>query len=130
MKFIVFCINSSGHSRGVCYLDFSSSGRFLCTVGLDEQHTIILWRWQEPFAVSKQSTGSNRLFCVKFRPDSDSRVVSAGYSHLNFWDVAGSSLIQKKPHIPCGMNYKKQTMLSIAFGPVSFDLNISAATVC
>ena len=35
------------HSVGVCGVDFSCSGKLLLTVGLDDQHTVAVWRWQE-----------------------------------------------------------------------------------
>ena len=37
----------ASHGVGVCCVDFSCSGKFLVTVGLDEQHTVAVWRWQE-----------------------------------------------------------------------------------
>ena len=102
-------------------LDFSSSGRYLCTVGLDPDHTLVVWKWQEALKVSKIPTGPNRVFTAQFRPDSDSHFVSVGQKHLTFWTVAGSALLPKRPHIPQNMNHKKQTMLSVAFGIVSFS---------
>ena len=35
------------HGVGVCCVDFSCGGKLLLTVGLDEQHTVAVWRWQE-----------------------------------------------------------------------------------
>lgn len=35
------------HTRGVGFLDFSSSGRLLVSVGLDTENSIAVWRWQE-----------------------------------------------------------------------------------
>ena len=35
------------HKKGVCAVDFSCSGKLLLSVGLDEQHTVAVWRWQD-----------------------------------------------------------------------------------
>lgn len=35
------------HTKGVCALNFSCSGKLLLSVGIDEQHSVAVWRWQE-----------------------------------------------------------------------------------
>jgi len=35
------------HTGGVCSVNFSASGRMLLSVGLDDQHSVAVWRWQE-----------------------------------------------------------------------------------
>ena len=35
------------HVKGVCSLNFSVSGKLLLSVGLDDQHSVAVWRWQE-----------------------------------------------------------------------------------
>lgn len=35
------------HSRGVCSVSFSATGKLLLSVGLDPQHTLTIWKWQE-----------------------------------------------------------------------------------
>lgn len=35
------------HSKGVCSVSFSATGKLLLSVGLDPEHTITIWRWQE-----------------------------------------------------------------------------------
>lgn len=32
---------------GVCSVDFSCNGKLLLAVGLDERHSITVWRWAE-----------------------------------------------------------------------------------
>lgn len=36
-----------GHSRGVCSVDFSCSGKYIVSVDLADDHQIAVWRWQE-----------------------------------------------------------------------------------
>lgn len=35
------------HARAVGYLSFSATGKLLLSVGVEPEHTITVWRWQE-----------------------------------------------------------------------------------
>lgn len=35
------------HSGGVCSVSFSATGKLLLSVGLDPEHTVTIWKWQE-----------------------------------------------------------------------------------
>ena len=35
------------HQRGVCACDFSGDGKRLASVGLDDNHTIVVWDWKK-----------------------------------------------------------------------------------
>ncbi|KAJ8781191.1 hypothetical protein J1605_011175 [Eschrichtius robustus] len=167
------------HSKGVNYINFSATGKLLVSVGVDPEHTITVWRWQEglfptlgvvseggrerlkkepevcpgpcwdrepsvlgcsspawPGGVGPTSPDSlthagakvasrgghlERIFVVEFRPDSDTQFVSVGVKHMKFWTLAGSALLYKKGVIGSMEAAKMQTMLSVAFGAVSFS---------
>lgn len=36
-----------GHSRGVCSVDFSCTGKYIVSVDLADDHQIAVWRWQD-----------------------------------------------------------------------------------
>ena len=40
-------ILQGAHSVGVCSIDFSCNGKLLLAVGLDEKHSVTVWRWAE-----------------------------------------------------------------------------------
>lgn len=40
-------ILQASHSVGVCSVNFSCTGKLLLTVGLDDNHTLTIWRWSE-----------------------------------------------------------------------------------
>ncbi|PAA85883.1 hypothetical protein BOX15_Mlig016715g1 [Macrostomum lignano] len=105
------------HSVGVCSLDFSASGKHLVSVGLDSQHTIAVWRWQEGQLVTTCGGNSQRVFRAEFRPDSDSQFVSVGVKHVKFWTLAGSQLVHRRGQLSgyADGNLRMTTMLSIAF---------------
>ena len=69
-----------------------------------------------------QASGSiNRIFHVQFRPDSTNKFVTVGVKHVRFWSLTGSRLLSKRGvvNMSPGSDYRMQTMLSIAFAPVS-----------
>lgn len=110
-------------SQGICSVDFSSNGKLLVSVALDENFTVSVWRWQEGELVASASGDyrPNRIFRVMFRPDSSTVFVSVGFKHIRFWSIAGSELIKRKGVLTdwnsTGKKLKKMpTMLSIGFG--------------
>ena len=67
-----------------------------------------------------QETGDQRrIFIAQFRPDSCTKFVSCGVKHVRFWNLVGTQLVNKKGHIPKAVGATMQTMLSLAFAPVS-----------
>ncbi|KAH0503438.1 Echinoderm microtubule-associated protein-like 6 [Microtus ochrogaster] len=104
------------HSKGVNYVNFSATGKLLVSVGVDPEHTITVWRWQEGTKVASRGGHLDRIFVVEFRPDSDTQFVSVGVKHMKFWTLAGSALLYKKGVIGSMEAAKMQTMLSVAFG--------------
>uniref|UniRef100_A0A8C0UQ86 EMAP like 6 n=1 Tax=Cyanistes caeruleus TaxID=156563 RepID=A0A8C0UQ86_CYACU len=104
------------HTKGVNYVNFSATGKLLVSVGVDPEHTITVWRWQEGAKVASRGGHLERIFVVEFRPDSDTQFVSVGVKHMKFWTLAGSALLYKKGVIGSMEDAKMQTMLSVAFG--------------
>uniref|UniRef100_H3AR31 EMAP like 6 n=1 Tax=Latimeria chalumnae TaxID=7897 RepID=H3AR31_LATCH len=104
------------HAKGVSYVNFSATGKLLISVGVDPEHTITLWRWQEGVKVASKGGNNERIFVAEFRPDSDCQFVSVGVKHIKFWTLAGSALLHKKGVIGSVEDAKMQTMLSVAFG--------------
>ncbi|XP_068177719.1 echinoderm microtubule-associated protein-like 6 isoform X2 [Antennarius striatus] len=104
------------HPKGVGYVHFSATGKLLLSVGVEPQHTITVWRWQEGTRVTSQGGHSERIFVVEFRPDSDTQFVSVGIKHIKFWTLVGASLLYKKGVVGAVEDGRMQTMLSVAFG--------------
>ncbi|MBN3275586.1 EMAL6 protein, partial [Polyodon spathula] len=104
------------HTKGVSYVNFSATGKLLLSLGVDPEHTITVWRWQEGARVASKGGHADRIFVVEFRPDSDSQFVSVGIKHIKFWTLAGGALMYKKGAICSVEDARMQTMLSVAFG--------------
>ncbi|XP_037097720.1 echinoderm microtubule-associated protein-like 5 isoform X2 [Syngnathus acus] len=104
------------HSGGVCSVSFSATGKLLLSVGLDSEHTITIWKWQEGAKVASRMGHTQRIFVTEFRPDSDTLFVSVGIKHVRFWTLAGRALLSKKGVLSSIEDARMQTMLSVAFG--------------
>ncbi|XP_057217479.1 echinoderm microtubule-associated protein-like 6 isoform X1 [Triplophysa rosa] len=104
------------HAKGVGYVNFSATGKLLLSVGVDPEHTITVWRWQEGGKVCCKGGHVDRIFVVEFRPDSDTQFVSVGIKHIKFWTLVGGSLLYKKGVMGTVEDARMQTMLSVAFG--------------
>ena len=66
---------------------------------------------------------TRRIFVAEFRPDSDTTFVTCGVKHVKWWTVKGGTLVSKAANLSTyegGSDPQMQTMLSVAFGPVSF----------
>ncbi|KAJ8392415.1 hypothetical protein AAFF_G00075400 [Aldrovandia affinis] len=104
------------HGKGVGYVNFSATGKLLLSVGVEPEHTLTVWRWQEGAKVTSKGGHVDRILVVEFRPDSDTQFVSVGVKHIKFWTLAGGALMYKKGVIGSVEDGKMQTMLSVAFG--------------
>ncbi|XP_035982199.1 echinoderm microtubule-associated protein-like 6 isoform X1 [Fundulus heteroclitus] len=106
----------SPHTKGVGYVNFSATGKLLLSVGVEPEHTITVWRWQEGSRLCSKAGHPDRIFVVEFRPDSDSQFVSVGIKHVKFWTLAGGALMYRKGVVGTVEDGRMQTMLSVAFG--------------
>lgn len=106
------------HSKGVCSVSFSATGKLLLSVGLDPEHTVTIWRWQEGAKIASRGGHNQRIFVAEFRPDSDTQFVSVGIKHVKFWTLAGRALLSKKGLLSSLEDARMQTMLAVAFGAV------------
>ncbi|KAI3380118.1 hypothetical protein SNEBB_001204 [Seison nebaliae] len=84
------------HKKGVCSVDFSSSGKYLLSVGLEDKHCIAVWRWQDGSRIATYSGIEERIFKARFRVDSDSIFVTVGFKHVRFWTAVGGDLLYKR----------------------------------
>ncbi len=86
------------HSNGVQCIDFSPSGDLLLTVGMDEMHSVAIYRWKERKILYTTRTSSNSVSDCRFL-GSDKRFGACGDSFLHIWDCEDQALpsyVQKK----------------------------------
>lgn len=51
------------HAKGVGYVNFSATGKLLLSVGVEPDHTITVWRWQEGAPAQASPSTPRRLTC-------------------------------------------------------------------
>uniref|UniRef100_A0AAZ1Y3K4 EML-like second beta-propeller domain-containing protein n=1 Tax=Oreochromis aureus TaxID=47969 RepID=A0AAZ1Y3K4_OREAU len=96
------------HAGGVCSVSFSATGKLLLSVGLDPEHTVTIWKWQE-------GTKTKKHF-----PDFAPGIFTDRTNTLAFrCQSAGRALLSKKGVLSTLEDARMQTMLSVAFGAVS-----------
>ncbi|XP_076834021.1 echinoderm microtubule-associated protein-like 5 isoform X2 [Brachyhypopomus gauderio] len=99
------------HQLGVCALDFSVDGKRLASVGLDDNHTIVLWDWRKGEKLSAFRGSKDKIFIVKINPHMPDKLVTVGVKHIKFWHKAGGGLIGRR-----GSMGKTETMMCAVHG--------------
>lgn len=56
------------NQRWVTLLAFNPTGDLLCSVGADDEHTLVLWDWQKGVALTHMPTQRDRIFGCRFLP--------------------------------------------------------------
>jgi WD40 repeat protein len=120
----VLSVLKGGHTRGVCAVDFSADGKRLASVGLDDDHSIVLWDWKAGTLLAQTRGHKDKIFCIKWSPTAD-LLVTAGIKHLKFWTPAGAGLTGKRALF--GTTNAPASLLSVAFGRDGTALAGSAA---
>ncbi|XP_075781606.1 echinoderm microtubule-associated protein-like 6 isoform X3 [Pelodiscus sinensis] len=112
------------HQRGVCALDFSADGKFLASVGLDDNHTIVFWDWKKGEKIATTRGHKDKIFVVKCNPHHVDKLVTVGMKHIKFWQQAGGGFTSKRGTF--GNIGKLETMMSVSYGRIE-DLVFSGA---
>eukprot|EP00741_Cyanophora_paradoxa_P020673 tig00021289_g19954.t1 len=74
-----------GHQRGVPCLSFSRDGAHLVSVGLDDNHMVIVWDWKAKKKLGENKGGPDRVFNVDCSPHADGEFITTGAKHIKFW---------------------------------------------
>ncbi len=87
------------------------TSQLLASVGMDDQHTLVVWDWRKGKPLSTTRGHSDRIFDVQFNPYMSNTLVTCGVKHIKFWSLCGNSLSGKK-----GIFGKKGTESKIILG--------------
>ena len=117
-------ILKDGHERGVCAVDFSPDGKHVVSVGLDNEHCVVVWDWAKGAQLAHARGHKDKIFDVRWDPNEDGRFVTVGMKHIKFWKKVGSGFTSKRGIF--GRKGKIDTMLSLAFTPDGQTLSGSA----
>ena len=75
-------ILKNGHERGICSLSFSSDGKKLASVGLDDNHCICVWDWKKGEKLATTRGHKDKIFCIKWNPHFQEKIVTVGVKHI------------------------------------------------
>ena len=111
------------HARGVVALSFSRDGTKLASIGLDDDHSLAVYGWDEVTGNStllvERSVSKNDVLCVDFNPygTTEDYLVTCGARNINFWklNAKGRDTTLEGKAGAYGPNESPQTMYSVAF---------------
>lgn len=101
------------HQRAVTCLSFDATGKFLATVGLDDEHSVAIYDWENKKVLANSKGDTRRIFDCAYNPH-DGRIVTVGERHIKFWIMENGYLVGKNGVY--GKVGKPCTLLSVAFG--------------
>ncbi|CAH1245789.1 EML6 [Branchiostoma lanceolatum] len=112
------------HARGVCELDFTAAGTRLASVGLDDDHSIVIWDWKTATPLAKTKGHKDKIFGVQWNPYDSARFVTIGIKHVKFWTMSGNSFTSRRGIF--GSAGEINTMVSVAHGGTPEDVYTGA----
>lgn len=99
--------------RAVRSVAFSADGKYLASVGGDDQHSVAVWDWKAQRKVAEIPGDTNKIYQVKWNPKDPKEFVTVGDKHVFFWTFNGSTLTKKKAMMDG--KYPWQPFYSVAF---------------
>lgn len=65
-------------------MSFSSDGKKLASVGLDDNHTICVWDWKKGEKLATTRGNKDKIFSIKWNPHGGDKLVTVGVSYKEF----------------------------------------------
>jgi len=92
---MLICKLPKFHRVGVRHICFSADGRFIASMGMDEDNSIAVWRRRQNAAWTLQCHGKAQkekgLF-IAFTEGEEYQIMTGGVSHATFWRIKGHSM--------------------------------------
>lgn len=101
------------HRRGVSHLSFSPDGKWLASLGLDDQHSLVIYDWANQSVRCQRPTPKEKTFDLAFPPTTSDGVVQVGVKFIRFWRIEGHNMTWKSATL--GAVGQWQTFFSIGF---------------
>ena len=73
--------------RQVSALSFNGTGKFLCALSEDLDHSIFVFDWRKEEVVREAKGHGGLVDCLLFNPYGDRAFASCGEKHLKFWEM-------------------------------------------
>ena len=83
------------HRRGVTHLAFSPCGKWLASVGADDQHSLVVFDWANQTVRCRRPTPKEKTMDIAFPATTSDGIVQVGVGFIRFWTVSGHNLTWK-----------------------------------
>ena len=95
-------------------LPLTGDGKVLASVGLDDNHCIVVWDWKKGERLATTRGHKDKIFMISWNPHVADQLITVGVKHIKFWNRAGGGFTSKRGVF--GKAGKLTTMLCVAFG--------------
>lgn len=75
------------HEGSVLALGFSSDGKYLASVGCDNNFTIKIWDLKSKQVLLTQKSGTTKIYKLEWNPIDPNQFVTVGIKSIYFWDI-------------------------------------------
>jgi WD40 repeat protein len=78
------------HQRSVNHVEFDSTGRYLITVGGDDDNSLALYDCvdpKKPVLMSTAGASKAKVVSARFNPNDHTQLVTFGVKHIKFWNL-------------------------------------------
>lgn len=75
------------HLTKVQDVSFSSNGKYLCTVGGQDDNAIVIWNAANGEALCGAPAASDSVLCCVWLNERNDRIVTAGHYHVRVWQI-------------------------------------------
>ena len=94
-------------------MDFSCNGEMLASIGLDDDHTILIHNWKSGQLLSSVVGHKDRIFMIRWNLFEEGQLVTVGVKHIKFWVRVGATMKNTRGSLP--KDKRNTTFLSVAF---------------
>ena len=77
------------HSLSLPSLRLEGKGDKLASIGLDDDHSIVVWDWKKGEKLATTRGHKDKLFMICWNPYNDNQLATIGIKHIKFWAQAG-----------------------------------------
>lgn len=73
---------------------FEGDGKKLASVGLDDNHCIIVWDWRKGCKLAETRGHKDKIFMLQWNPAVPDHMITVGVKHIKFWTQVGKHHLQ------------------------------------
>lgn len=71
---------------------YLGDGKKLGSVGLDNEHCLVVWEWQQGEKLASTRGHKDKIFALAWNPHNSNQLITVGVKHIKFWTQAGEPL--------------------------------------